>query len=77
MFEFGFYGFCEVFYSFDCLNFVMIENKLKMEDLLPLERMGEKSATKLLAAIETSKANSLEMLLFVFTPEFEIHNSFI
>ena len=38
--------------------------KLKMEDLLPLERMGEKSATKLLAAIETSKANSLEMLLF-------------
>lgn len=38
--------------------------KLKMEDLFPLERMGEKSATKLLAAIETSKANSLEMLLF-------------
>ncbi|WP_413485769.1 NAD-dependent DNA ligase LigA [Brochothrix thermosphacta] len=38
--------------------------KLQMEDLLPLERMGEKSATKLLAAIETSKANSLEMLLF-------------
>ncbi|MEH6940586.1 NAD-dependent DNA ligase LigA [Bacillus sp. JJ722] len=38
--------------------------KLTKEQLLGLERMGEKSATKLLAAIEASKANSLERLLF-------------
>lgn len=38
--------------------------KLSKEQLLGLERMGEKSATKLLAAIEASKENSLERLLF-------------
>ena len=38
--------------------------KLKKEELLPLERMGEKSVTNLLNAIEASKQNSLEKLLF-------------
>lgn len=37
---------------------------LKKEDLLPLERMGEKSVNNLLQAIESSKNNSLERLLF-------------
>ena len=37
---------------------------LKKEDLLPLERMGEKKADNLLAAIETAKQQSLEHLLF-------------
>jgi DNA ligase (NAD+) len=37
---------------------------LKKEDLLQLERMGEKSATNLLQAIEASKENSLERLIF-------------
>lgn len=32
---------------------------LKKEDLLQLDRMGEKSVTNLLNAIETSKENSL------------------
>jgi len=38
--------------------------RLKKEDLLPLERMGEKSVQNLLEAIEQSKGNSLEKLLF-------------
>ncbi len=38
--------------------------KLTSEQLLGLERMGEKSVTNLLKAIETSKGNSLEKLLF-------------
>lgn len=38
--------------------------RLKREDLLPLERMGEKSVANLLRAIEASKENSLEKLLF-------------
>lgn len=38
--------------------------KLTREQLLALERMGEKSASNLLKAIEDSKANSLEKLLF-------------
>ena len=38
--------------------------KLTREQLLALERMGEKSVTNLLKAIETSKGNSLEKLLF-------------
>jgi len=38
--------------------------KLTREQLLALERMGEKSATNLIKAIEISKANSLEKLLF-------------
>jgi DNA ligase (NAD+) len=37
---------------------------LTREQLLGLERMGEKSATNLLNAIEASKQNSLEKLLF-------------
>ncbi|MFD1708214.1 NAD-dependent DNA ligase LigA [Siminovitchia sediminis] len=37
---------------------------LKKEQLLQLERMGEKSVNNLLTAIENSKANSLEKLLF-------------
>lgn len=37
---------------------------LKKEQLLELERMGEKSVTNLLTAIESSKENSLEKLLF-------------
>jgi DNA ligase (NAD+) len=38
--------------------------KLTREQLLALERMGEKSVSNLLKAIETSKENSLEKLLF-------------
>ncbi|GGP08018.1 NAD-dependent DNA ligase LigA [Oceanobacillus neutriphilus] len=38
--------------------------RLQKEDLLNLERMGEKSVTNLLNAIEASKENSLERLLF-------------
>ena len=37
---------------------------LTEEDLLPLERMGAKKVENLLEAIERSKANSLEHLLF-------------
>ncbi|MDT9027644.1 NAD-dependent DNA ligase LigA [Rossellomorea yichunensis] len=38
--------------------------RLEREQLLRLERMGEKSADNLLDAIQASKANSLEKLLF-------------
>src|SRR5690625_2461595 len=38
--------------------------RLEKEELLPLERMGEKSVSNLLQAIEASKQNSLEKLLF-------------
>ncbi|SFJ76944.1 DNA ligase (NAD+) [Halobacillus dabanensis] len=38
--------------------------KLKREELLELDRMGEKSVDNLLNAIEASKENSLERLLF-------------
>lgn len=38
--------------------------KLSREQLLALERMGEKSVANLLKAIEASKSNSLEKLLF-------------
>lgn len=38
--------------------------KLKKEELLKLERMGDKSSDNLLRAIESSKENSLERLLF-------------
>lgn len=38
--------------------------RLRKEQLLPLERMGEKSVENLLQAIEQSKQNSLEKLLF-------------
>jgi len=38
--------------------------KLQKEDLLPLERMADKKVSNLLSAIEASKANSLDKLLF-------------
>src|SRR5699024_988362 len=38
--------------------------RLEREELLQLERMGEKSVSNLLRAIEESKENSLEKLLF-------------
>src|SRR5699024_8109848 len=38
--------------------------RLEREELLKLERMGEKSVSNLLNAIEASKQNSLEKLLF-------------
>ena len=38
--------------------------RLEKEELLELERMGEKSVTNLLNAIEASKQNSLEKLIF-------------
>lgn len=38
--------------------------RLTKEQLLPLERMGEKSASNLVNAIEASKQNSLDKLLF-------------
>ena len=38
--------------------------KLTYEQLIGLERMGEKSVNNLLNAIEVSKSNSLEKLLF-------------
>jgi DNA ligase (NAD+) len=38
--------------------------RLKLEDLINLDRMGEKSATKLLASIEQSKNTSLNRFLF-------------
>ncbi|MFC4401676.1 NAD-dependent DNA ligase LigA [Gracilibacillus xinjiangensis] len=38
--------------------------RLRKEELLKLERMGEKSVKNLLEAIESSKQNSLERLLF-------------
>jgi DNA ligase (NAD+) len=37
---------------------------LKKEDLLPLERMGEKSAQNLIDAIEKSKKNDVERVIF-------------
>ena len=37
---------------------------LTKDDLLPLERMGEKKVNNLLNAIEDAKSNSLEHLLF-------------
>ncbi|WZL74051.1 NAD-dependent DNA ligase LigA [Clostridiaceae bacterium 35-E11] len=37
---------------------------LKEEDLIPLERMGEKSAQNLIKAIEKSKENDLDRLIF-------------
>lgn len=38
--------------------------RLEKDELLKLERMGEKSVTNLLSAIEASKQNSLERLIF-------------
>lgn len=38
--------------------------KLTYDQVIALERMGDKSVNKLLHAIEASKSNSLEKLLF-------------
>lgn len=54
----------EVLYNEDIINDVADLYTLQRERLLTLERMGEKKVDKLLAAIEASKANSLERLLF-------------
>lgn len=54
----------EVLYNEDIINDVADLYTLDRERLLTLERMGEKKVDKLLAAIEASKANSLERLLF-------------
>lgn len=54
----------EVLYNEDIINDVADLYTLQRERLLTLERMGEKKVDKLLAAIEASKTNSLERLLF-------------
>lgn len=54
----------EVLYNEDIINDVADLYTLERERLLTLERMGEKKVDKLLAAIESSKTNSLERLLF-------------
>lgn len=54
----------EVLYNEDIINDVADLYTLERERLLTLERMGEKKVDKLLAAIEASKTNSLERLLF-------------
>lgn len=43
---------------------------LKKEDLVPLERMGEKSAQNLLNSIQASKKNPLNKLLYGLGPRF-------
>lgn len=54
----------EVLYNEDIINDVADLYTLERERLLTLERMGEKKVDKLLAAIDASKTNSLERLLF-------------
>lgn len=54
----------EQLYQADLVKDVSDLYYLKREDLLVLDRMGEKSVDNLLRAIETSKNNSLERLLF-------------
>lgn len=54
----------EQLYQADLVKDVSDLYYLKREDLLTLDRMGEKSADNLLRAIEASKNNSLERLLF-------------
>ena len=51
-------------YDHDLVHDVADLYQLTKEQLLQLERMGEKSVSNLLAAIEASKSNSLEKLLF-------------
>lgn len=51
-------------YENDLVKTVADLYRLEKGKLLTLERMGEKSVTKLLAAIEASKENSLERLIF-------------
>jgi len=54
----------EQLYKADLVQGIPDLYRLEKEQLLPLERMGEKSATNLLTAIEASKTNSLEKLIF-------------
>ncbi|PID04595.1 MULTISPECIES: NAD-dependent DNA ligase LigA [unclassified Sporosarcina] len=54
----------EQLYSADLVHDVSDLYTLTKESLLSLERIGEKSATNILTAIEQSKENSLEKLLF-------------
>jgi len=51
-------------YNADLVHDVSDLYTLTKEQLLELERMGEKSVSNLLTAIEASKANSLEKMLF-------------
>ncbi|MEK5068401.1 NAD-dependent DNA ligase LigA [Sporosarcina sp. FSL K6-1508] len=51
-------------YRADLVHDVSDLYTLTKEQLLELERMGEKSVSNLLSAIETSKENSLEKMLF-------------
>ncbi|WP_414042433.1 NAD-dependent DNA ligase LigA [Macrococcus animalis] len=51
-------------YQEEIINDVADIYNLEREQLLPLDRMGEKKVDKLLVAIEASKSNSLERLLF-------------
>ncbi|WP_432371813.1 NAD-dependent DNA ligase LigA [Staphylococcus chromogenes] len=54
----------EQLYSHELIKDVADIFYLKKEDLLPLERMGEKKVDNLMQAIENAKSQSLEHLLF-------------
>ncbi len=54
----------EQLYDHELISNVADIYKLEAEQLLPLERMGQKKVSNLLAAIASSKENSLERLLF-------------
>lgn len=54
----------EQLFDAQLINSIADLYRLDKEQLLPLERMGEKSVQNLLTAIESSKGNSLEKLLF-------------
>lgn len=54
----------EILYNEDIINDVADLYTLDRDRLLTLKRMGEKKVDKLLQAIEASKSNSLERLLF-------------
>ncbi|MGP4071825.1 NAD-dependent DNA ligase LigA [Piscibacillus sp. B03] len=54
----------EQLFDNDLIHTIADLYKLNHEDLIQLERMGEKSVSNLLTAIDASKENSLERLLF-------------
>ncbi|PXW91033.1 DNA ligase (NAD+) [Streptohalobacillus salinus] len=54
----------EQLYDHELVHDVSDLYRLKRDELLQLERMGDKSVDNLLTAIEASKTNSLERLLF-------------
>lgn len=54
----------DLLYKADLVHDVSDLYTLTREQLIELERMGEKSVSKLLTAIEASKENSLEKMLF-------------